>query len=154
MFIPFKQKIIHRLIFKEIPKDDSELRKQQDLFFEIIRGEIDNSAAPSGRKTLDILADYEYIYQSFALIGIDLQSELMHWYRFNEILQGLLLKGDCPISKVVEIRNLNPDDFKGKQKAEVYRLKKQFALESPTVNNADDFIMAFKAISKPAKEVK
>lgn len=154
LFIPLKQKIILKLIFKEEPKTDIEIKEQTKIFFDAIEGEEASLAAPSGRKTLDILKDYKYIYQSFALIGIDLQTELMHWYRFNEILQGLLLTGDCPIAKVVEIRNLNPNDYKGKQREEIYNLKKQFSLEETLAQNADDFILAFKGISKPAKEVK
>lgn len=154
LFLPLKQKIIQRLVFKEEPKSTEEVKKQLNLFFTTIQGEGDNSAAPSGRKTLDVLKDYKYIYQSFVLMGIDLHTELMHWYKFNEILQGLLLTEDCPIAKVVEIRNLNPNDYEGKQRKNVIKLQKQFALEDVVLDDPGMLIMALKGISKPKKEVK
>lgn len=62
---------------------------------------------------------------------IDISIEPMHWYRFNELIAGFTPVS--AMSRLRELRNLNPKDYDAKQRKEVVKAQKAVALK-PKIN--------------------
>ena len=83
---------------------------------------------------MDYTEDYSYIKTSFRSdYGIKLDEEHIHWWEFNELMNGLSNSelGDCCIlNRIRNLRNFNTKDIKDKKERErVERAKQEVALK-------------------------
>lgn len=123
-----KSVIIERIFEVFIFKDDDENIKDEEQE-ETLRN--DGNVTP--KKTWDIEKDAELIYASFLFdYNIDLfeQHGKLHWKKFLALLNGL--SEDSPFMQVVRIRTMDvpkPNKHNAKERANIQRLKRLYALE-------------------------
>lgn len=105
---------------------------------------------------MDFKQDYGLIWASFIsdYNGIDIDKENLHWWRFNEMVNGLScseLGNCCLLNKVRNIRNKKLSEIKdSKERQQVRKLQEMWALKKqpkakPTeeqLNNAKEFLNA------------
>ena len=83
---------------------------------------------------MDYIEDYPYIKTSFRSdYGIKLDDEKIHWWEFNELMNGLSNSelGDCCVlNRIRNLRNYDTKDIKDhKERARIERAKQQVALK-------------------------
>ncbi len=83
---------------------------------------------------MDYIEDYSYIKTSFRSdYGIKLDEEKIHWWEFNELMNGLSNSefGDCCIlNRIRNLRNYNTKDITDKKERErIEKAKQQVALK-------------------------
>lgn len=83
---------------------------------------------------MDFVEDYAYIKTSFRSdYGIKLDDEKIHWWEFNELMNGLSNSefGDCCIlNRIRNLRNYDTRDIKDKKEKErIEKAKQQVALK-------------------------
>lgn len=83
---------------------------------------------------MDYVEDMPYIKASFRSdYGINLDKEIMHWWEFNELINGLSnseLGNCCVLNRIRNLRNYDTKDIKDfKEKAKIEKAKEQFALK-------------------------
>lgn len=87
-----------------------------------------------GKKTFDLVKDYKYYYIDFLEIGIDLNEENISWWKFNAILDGIFLKKESTIGKVLEYRTWKKPSSNGKREEQEYnsfmaKMRKEYSLD-------------------------
>lgn len=83
---------------------------------------------------MDYVEDYAYIKTSFRSdYGIKLDDEKIHWWEFNELMNGLSNSelGDCCIlNRIRNLRNYNTKEIKDrKEREKIEKAKQQVALK-------------------------
>lgn len=83
---------------------------------------------------MDYIEDYSYIKTSFRSdYGIKLDEENIHWWEFNELMNGLSNSelGDCCIlNRIRNLRNYDTKDIKDKkERQKIEKAKEQVALK-------------------------
>lgn len=126
-----------------------DINTQADIFTQIFKStigkeaedntpvDIDGNPMPipggeNNKKTYSLKEDAEYIFASFYQdYGVDLieQQGKLHWFKFKAMLDGL--RSDTQFKEVINIRTMELPKGKGssKQRENVKKLKKQYALK-------------------------
>lgn len=83
---------------------------------------------------MDFIQDYTYIKTSFRSdYGIKLDEEKMHWWEFNELIEGLSNSelGDCCVlNRIRNLRNYDTKDIKDdKERRKIEEAKQRVALK-------------------------
>ena len=78
---------------------------QTEVLNEISLYLFDNSLSSIGKKTFDLLQDYEYYYPDFLQYGIDLNTDEISWWKFNSILGAIFFKRRNSVLKFVGKEN-------------------------------------------------
>lgn len=110
---------------------------EEDLEYDLLGNPMPQQNEEEFEQLYDLQQDAEYIYASFMQdYGIDLieQQGILHWYKFKALLTGL--SDNTKFKKVIEIRQMPVPTGKGssKQRAEVEKLKKAYALKNKAVS--------------------
>lgn len=88
-----------------------------------------------GKPDMDYEQDYGLIWASFLsdYNGLDIDKTDIHWWKFNELINGLSNSefGNCCIlNKIREIRNKKLSEIKDPKEKDIYRkLQKEYALK-------------------------
>lgn len=109
----------------------------RDLEYDLLGNPMPRQNEEESEQLYDLQQDAEYIYASFMQdYGIDLieQQGELHWYKFRALLAGL--SDNTKFKKVIEIRQMPLPTGKGssKQRAEVEKLKRAYALKNKAVS--------------------
>lgn len=106
---------------------------------------------------MDYVEDYAYIKTSFRSdYGINLDKEQMHWWEFNDLMEGLSnseMGNCCVLNRIRNLRNYDMKDIKdAKERQKILKAKQMVALkrnqepkQKPTneqLNNAKEFLNA------------
>lgn len=110
---------------------------EKEIEYDLLGNPMPSQEAESDEPSYDLKQDAEYIYASFLQdYNIDLfeQQGKLHWYKFKALLGGL--SETTKFRKVLEIRQMPLPSGKGtaKQRAEVEKLKKAYALKNKAVS--------------------
>lgn len=110
---------------------------ESDLEYDLLGNPMPRQAEEESEPLYDLQQDAEYIYASFMQdYGMDLfeQQGVLHWYKFKALLTGL--SDNTKFKKVLEIRQMPLPSGKGssKQRAEVEKLKRAYALKNKAVS--------------------
>lgn len=130
-----KSEILNALFEKLIAKD----AKESQVFD--IAGNPMPSAEDEKEISYSLVEDAEYIYSSFyqayKMDLIDYQGKL-HWDKFKALLGGL--PDDCIFKQIVDIRTRKLPIGKGtaKERENLIKLKKQYALKGTVIKEDDD----------------
>ena len=94
-----------------------------------------------GKKVFDLVEDYKYYYVDFLEYNIDLNKDNISWWKFNSILDGIFLKKDSVIGKVIEYRTWQKPSKNGKKEENEYnnfmaKMRKEYSLKNE--NNIDN----------------
>lgn len=112
----------------------------------------DNNVTPT--KSFSYKQDAEAIYASFIFdYGIDLldQKDKMRWEKFRALFNNLSPKS--PFKRIVEIRQRDTSDLKGKALTDLVEAQNYYALKGQSTNEVDDAIGAmFEMLSVQAKQ--
>ena len=109
----------------------------RDMEYDLLGNPMPRQSEEESEQFYDLQQDAEYIYASFMQdYGIDLieQQGVLHWYKFRALLAGL--SDNTKFKKVIEIRQMPVPTGKSssKQRAEVEKLKKAYALKNKAVS--------------------
>lgn len=110
---------------------------ENNLEYDLLGNPMPQQTDDESEQLYDLQQDVEYIYASFMQdYGIDLfeQQGVLHWYKFKALLTGL--SETTKFKKVLEIRQMPLPTGKGsgKQRAEVEKLKRAYALKNKAVS--------------------
>ena len=95
------------------------------------------------RPDMDFIEDYGYIWASFMsdYNGMDIDKVDLHWWKFNDLINGLSNSelGDCCVlNRVRNLRNFDIKDIKDtKERQKILEAKKQVALKKNKVRATD-----------------
>lgn len=83
---------------------------------------------------MDYIEDYAYIKTSFRSdYGIKLDEEKMHWWEFNELMEGLSnseMGNCCVLNRIRNLRNYDTKDIKdSKERQKIEEAKERVALK-------------------------
>lgn len=86
------------------------------------------------KQDMDYVQDMDYIEASFMSdYNIDLSNQTMHWWKFNNLMNGLSyseLGNSCILNRIRNIRTMNPNEIKdAKERKKIIELQKEFALK-------------------------
>lgn len=97
------------------------------LFYEFVKEK--GAAEDPGKRVMDFMQDQDAIYTSFLQqYQMDLTTiPYLHWYKFRVLLAGL--GEDTELGYRVRIRNMDTRKFEGKDRVQMERLKRRFALD-------------------------
>lgn len=119
-----KDKVLFEIIDNVVTGEDDE---------EIIEYDLAGNPMPvqhdEDEVVFDMIQDSEYIFSSFMYdYGINLIKEQgkLHWYEFKSLLNGL--SEDSKLMRVIDIRTMDTPK-KGKEREQVIKLKKHYALK-------------------------
>ena len=142
------------MLVKDYKKiEDISFQEKIDLFKYIMKEFLDTDidAPPEEggptKKDFDFEVDAERIYASFLMdYNIDLfeQRGKLHWKKFLALLSGLSEK--TPFMQVVRIRNMEvpkPTKYNAKERQQIQKLKRKYALEDQDINSALDQAATF-----------
>lgn len=93
---------------------------QAEVLNEVSLYLFDNSVVSSGKKIFDLVKDFKYYYDDFIDKGIDLNTDKISWWKFNSILDGIFLKKESTIGKVIEYRTWEKPSKNGKKEELAY----------------------------------
>lgn len=132
-------------VFGFIPKEDKEIFLDKASVFLMCGREKDESSDEP--PDFDVNFDEGFIEASFtSCYGIDLDEVNMHWWKFNDLIQGL--DKHCILSRVREIRNYDLNEIKDPaqrakmaQSQEKLRLPEHVSAEEQ--NKIDEFDALF-----------
>ena len=97
-------------LFGFIPKEHLDVFLQKSLLF-LTCGAGEHEESSNETPDFDVLHDESFIEASFqSCYGINLSQTKMHWWRFNDLIQGL--DKNCILSRVREIRNYDLNEIK------------------------------------------
>lgn len=119
-------------LYEKVIMGDSKTEQAVD-----IKGNPMPSESSNEENVYSLIEDAEYIYASFMQdYGMDLfeyQGKL-HWNKFQALLAGL--RDDTKFKKVMEIRQMEVPTSRGseKQRAEVLKAKKAYALKGQSID--------------------
>lgn len=110
---------------------------ETEIEYDLLGNPMPQRGEEEQEKIYDLKQDAEYIYASFWQdYGIDLfeQQGKLHWYKFKALLGGL--SETTKFRKVLEIRQMPLPSGKdsSKQRAEIEKLKKAYALKNKAVS--------------------
>ena len=147
--------IIYKLYGKQALKDLDNHNKLLELA-KIYLGCGKEYQETNEKPDMDFKQDYGLIWASFIsdYNGMDIDKENLHWWKFNEMVNGLScseLGNCCLLNKVRNIRNKKLSEIKdSKERQQVRKLQEMWALKKqpkakPTkeqLNNAKEFLNA------------
>lgn len=90
----------------------------------------------NGKPDMDYEQDYGLIWASFLsdYNGLDIDKINIHWWKFNELINGLSnseLGNCCILNKIRNIRNIKLNEIKDTKEKEIYRkLQNEYALKN------------------------
>ena len=64
----------------------------------------DTKQSSVGEKVFDMQIDYKYYFYDFLKLGINLNTQDISWWEFDNILSGIMLTENTAIGKVLEYR--------------------------------------------------
>ena len=115
----------------------------------------DNSLSSSGKKTFDLLQDYEYYYPDFLEYGIDLNTDDISWWKFNSILGAIFLKEQSAIGSVLKFRTWEKPSKNGKREENAYnsymnKMRSEYSLDKKKdiENNLKNLVESARAKAK------
>lgn len=98
-------------LFGFVPKDNLDLFLEKAVTFLACGNEQHNEEEEASQPDFDVNYDEGFIEASFqSCYGIDLSQVNLHWWRFNDLIQGL--DKSCILSRVREIRNYDLNEIK------------------------------------------
>ena len=127
------------LLFGDEALDDG--KKNQDLYIQFLKLAIKflrcgNENTQSNEKIdMDYIEDYGYIWSSFMsdYNGMDIDKINMHWWKFNELMNGLSnseMGNCCVLNRVRNLRNFDVRTIKDeKERQKIIKAKQQVALK-------------------------
>lgn len=100
-----------------------------------------NQRHSTGKKTFDLELDYKYYFCDFFDMGINLNTDDIPWWEFDNLLEGIFLKKNSIINQVLEYRLYekppkNPKTAEEKEHRFRMKMKQKYAL--PDKNNVDN----------------
>lgn len=100
-----------------------------------------NQRHSTEKKTFDLELDYKYYFCDFFDMGINLNTDNIPWWEFDNLLEGIFLKKDSIINQVLEYRLYekppkNPKTAEEKEHRFRMKMKQKYAL--PDKNNVDN----------------
>ena len=100
-----------------------------------------NQRHSTEKKTFDLELDYKYYFCDFFDMGINLNTDNIPWWEFDNLLEGIFLKKDSIINQVLEYRLYekppkNPKTAEEKEHRFRMKMKQKHAL--PDKNNVDN----------------
>ena len=116
---------------KGLKSNDKEALLKKALFYLSCGKELEST---NEEPDIDYIEDYSYIKTSFRSdYGIKLDEEEIHWWEFNELMNGLSNSelGDCCVlNRIRNLRNFNTKEIKDKKERErIEKAKQQVALK-------------------------
>ncbi len=127
------------ILYKEPPEDT-----QEALRLAIKYLQCGKEHAPSNKKAdMDYTFDENYIKSSFMSdYKIDLDDTSMHWWKFNNLLQGLT--DDCILNRVRDLRNYDVSTIKDtKSLQKIIDAQRDVALPDRVAQEQQDIIDDF-----------
>jgi hypothetical protein len=110
---------------KGIPKD-IELAIEGLAWFMRCGNEKKEDTGEENEAIFDFDYDNARLFSAFKKVyEIDLARQNLHWFEFVFLLSDL---GDCAFTQIIEYRNADISDMKGKQREAYVKMKKKFAL--------------------------
>lgn len=98
-------------LFGFIPKENIELFLEKAILFLSCGRTCEQDEEETQQPDYDVNYDEGFIEASFqSCYGIDLSNTKIHWWRFNDLIQGL--DKSCILSRVREIRNYDLNEIK------------------------------------------
>ena len=85
-------------------------------------------------KDMDYIQDYGYVWASIYsdYHGLDIDKEKIHWWKFNELMNGLSnseMGNCCILNRIRNLRNMDISDIKDeKERNKIIKAKNQVAL--------------------------
>ena len=109
-------------------------------------------------KNFDLDYDYRFYYVDFLEYGIDLNDQDIDWWKFENILNGILLKDNTVMSKVMSYRlyekpSKNQKSQEEKEHKRKMELKRKYALPFQK-NTMDGFEKMWNYVEKKAGDNK
>ena len=97
-------------------------------------GKQGNKTASNKEKNFDINLDYEYYYPDFLKYGIDLNTDFVDWWKFNKVLNSILLDKNSNMYQIISFRCYekppkNPKAQEDKEHRFRMKLKQKYALK-------------------------
>lgn len=125
-----------------LPEDEEEALKKCAIFLRC--GKEENQEIEE--VDFDYEADSSYIMASFRSdYHIDLIKEDMHWYLYNELIQGLT--PNCILNKIRELRNFDVDEIQNeKEKEKIIKAKERIALKPKYTSEEKQLISEFDSL--------
>lgn len=123
-------------------EDEEEALKKCAIYLRCGKEQNDELEEPD----FDFEQDVGYITASFRSdYSIDLTKEDMHWYLYNELIEGLT--SNCILSKIRELRNFNTDDIQNeKEKEKIIKAKERVALKKKITKEEQEEIDEFNSL--------
>jgi hypothetical protein len=136
--LPYRLKIEKGLMLLGLSPD------LPDMILDEIIKYVFKTQMQNGEKILDLELDYKYYYTDFLKLGIDLNTQDISWWAFDNLLEGILLQGNSVLGKVIEYRTYEKPtgNYKTAEQKEhrfYMERKKQYSLPKPksVENNLD-----------------
>lgn len=96
-------------------------------------------------RDMDLIEDRTYINASFMSdYHIDLSNTDMHFWQFCELITGLTEK--CILSRIRQIRTLDPNEYSPKDRHSLWKAKEAFALPVKYTKEEQQAIDEFEAL--------
>lgn len=108
------------------------------LFYEFVK---DNGATEEpGKRVMDLMQDQDAIYTSFLQqYQMDLTTiPYLHWYKFRVLMAGL--GEQTELGYRIRIRNLDTRKFDVKDRVQMERLKRRFALDEAPMDEKEQLL--------------
>lgn len=91
---------------------------KSELYFE---EDEDNDDSPD--KALDFTQDHLDIWSAFYKLGVDLEKDSLHWFKFLSLLGSI---GDCALSQKIQFRTTDLTKMKGDTRKYYLKLKNKY----------------------------
>ncbi len=116
------------LLYKDIVPEDSKVAVDGLIWFlSCGRSELyfedDEDAEISQDKALDFTVDHLDIWAAFKSIGVDLEREPIHWFKFVSLLGCL---GECTLTQKMQFRTTDLTKMKGDTRSYYLKLKNKY----------------------------
>lgn len=122
--------VFYRIVKIDRYVDQEDMQNMVELIFELFRDP--HGGDENEEPTMDLVQDYPLLWDIFKRhADIDLKHDDISWWEFNSILKGLILEGECSLSKVMEYRGYTkpPKNYdENKHHQDMMKLKRRFAL--------------------------
>lgn len=131
---------------------------QNEILNEISLYLFDNTIQSGGKKTFDLIKDYQYYYTDFLEYGIDLNTDDISWWKFNAILRAIFLKEHSTINSVLKFRTWEKPSKNGKREETAYnsymnKMRSEYSLDKKKdiQNNLKNLVESARAKSEKNK---
>lgn len=116
------------LLYKDVVPEDSQIALDGLIWFlSCGRSEMyfedDEDADISQDKALDFTVDHLDIWAAFKSIGVDLEKEQIHWFKFVSLLGCL---GECTLTQKMQFRTTDLTKMKGDTRSYYLKLKNKY----------------------------